>query len=204
MNIADHVIGAAESPALIVADDGIIPYGELYANSQRVAALLHEAGLRPGDGVALVLPNRPEFFEITWGCQLSGLYYSAVNTHFTPDEVVYVVNDCKAKAVFIDESMAELAEHILRANPGVDVHISVGAALPGWRPYRDALSSAGEAPLICRQVRDATHREPRDAPRPFAGRCRPMAADRGRRRCSSIRWCQRYEPARDIAASYHD
>jgi len=38
------------------------------------------SGLRRGDGVALVLPNRPEFLEITWGCQLSGLYYSAVNT----------------------------------------------------------------------------------------------------------------------------
>ena len=148
MNIADHAIEAAQSPALIVADDGIIPYGDLYAGSQRVAALLHEAGLRPGDGVALVLPNRPEFFEITWGCQLSGLYYSAVNTHFTPDEVAYVVSDSEAKAVFIDESMAELAEHLLQNNPGVEVYISVGAALPGWRSYGDALSSAGEAPPI--------------------------------------------------------
>ena len=87
-------------------------------SSQRVAALLYEAGLRPGDGVALVLPNRPEFFEITWGCQLSGLYYSAVNTHFTPDEVVYVVNDSDAKAVFVDESMADLAEQIRRDERG--------------------------------------------------------------------------------------
>ena len=106
MNIADHAIRAAQSPALIVADGATVSYGELYARSQRVAALLHEAGLRRGDGVALVLPNRPEFLEITWGCQLSGLYYSAVNTHFTPDEVGYVVGDSEAKAVFIDASMA--------------------------------------------------------------------------------------------------
>ena len=148
MNIADHAIGAAESPALIFADDGTISYGELYAGSQRVAALLYEAGLRPGDGVALVLPNRPEFFEITWGCQLSGLYYSAVNTHFTPDEVIYVVNDSDAKAVFVDESMADLAEQIRRENAGVDVHISVGGALPGWRSYHDVVASAGDAPPV--------------------------------------------------------
>jgi long-chain acyl-CoA synthetase len=146
VNIADHAIGAAESPALINADDGIISYGELYAGSQRVAALLYEAGLRPGDGVALVLPNRPEFFEITWGCQLSGLYYSAVNTHFTPDEVVYVINDSEAKAVFVDKSMADLAEQIRRDNRGVVVHISVGGTLPGWRPYHDAVASTGDAP----------------------------------------------------------
>ena len=64
--------------------------------------MLHDAGLRRGDGVALVLPNRPEFFEITWGCQLSGLYYTAVNTHFTPDEIAYVIDDSDAKAVFLD------------------------------------------------------------------------------------------------------
>ena len=188
MNISDHAIRAAESPALIVAEDGTVSYGELYARSQRVAALLYEAGLRPGDGVALVLPNRPEFFEITWGCQLSGLYYSAVNTHFTPDEVAYVVSDSEAKAVFVDESMAELAEHILRANSGVDVHISVGAALPGWRSYHDAWHPRVMLRRSLTAPRCSTRREPPGGPRPFAGRCRPTARGRGRRRCSSTRW----------------
>ena len=125
-SIADH---AGDSPAVIVADGPTITYGELFERSQRVAALLREAGLRRGDGVALVLPNRPEFFEITWGCQLSGLYYSAVNTHFTPDEVAYVIDDSEAKAVFIDASMVELGKRILAANGGVDVHVVVGGAL---------------------------------------------------------------------------
>jgi long-chain acyl-CoA synthetase len=146
VNIADHAAGAPDSPALIVVDGDTVSYGELYARSQRVAALLHAAGLRRGDGVALVLPNRPEFLEITWGCQLSGLYYSAVNTHFTPDEVGYVVDDSEATAVFIDASMAGLGSRILEANRGVDVHVVVGGGLPGWRPYEDALGAAGDAP----------------------------------------------------------
>ena len=148
MHIGEHAISAAQSPALIVADGRTISYGELFASSQRVAALLYEAGLRRGDGVALVLPNRPEFLEITWGCQLSGLYYSAVNIHFTPDEVAYVVDDSEARAVFIDESMADLGSRILDANPGVDVHICVGGSVSGWRSYEDALASAGDAPPV--------------------------------------------------------
>jgi long-chain acyl-CoA synthetase len=145
VNIADHTLTAAPSSALIV-DGRAISYGELYANSQRVAAVLHEAGLRRGDGVALVLPNRPEFFEITWGCQLSGLYYTAVNTHFTPDEIAYVVDDSDAKAVFLDASMTDLAAHVRGANTGVGVHIAVGGELPGWQSYADALAAAGDAP----------------------------------------------------------
>ncbi|CQD14009.1 acyl-CoA synthase [Mycobacterium lentiflavum] len=147
MNIADHAIAAAQSPALI-ADGRTISFGELYDRSQRVAAALHDAGLRRGDGVALVLPNRPEFFEITWGCQLSGLYYTAVNTHFTPDEVAYVIGDSDARVVFIDASMPEVAAYVRNVNTAVDVHIGVGAELPGWARYEDALAAAGAAPPL--------------------------------------------------------
>ncbi|RUP05693.1 MAG: acyl-CoA synthetase [Mycobacterium sp.] len=145
MNIADHARTAAASPALIT-EGGVVSFGELHDRSQRVAAALHEAGLRRGDGVALVLPNRPEFFEITWGCQLSGLYYTAVNTHFTPDEVAYVIDDSEAKAVFVDASMPVLATHIREANTSVRVHLVVGDELAGWRSYDEALAAAGAAP----------------------------------------------------------
>src|ERR1700733_10649597 len=137
VNIADHAVAAAPSPALIT-DGGTISFGELYARSQRVAAALHGAGLRRGDGVGLVVSNRPEFFEITWGCQLSGLYYTAVNTHFTPDEVAYVIGDSDAKAVFVDASMADIAAHVRDVNTAVDIHIVIGGAgatLPGWCRY---------------------------------------------------------------------
>lgn len=146
MNLADHATRAAKSPALIVPGGKTISYSKLYARSRRVAALLYDAGLRPGDGVALILPNCPEFLEITWGCQLSGLYYTAVNTHFTPDEVAYVIDDSDARAVFVDAAMAGLAAHIREADASVKVHLVVGGSLPGWRAYEAAIEAAGDAP----------------------------------------------------------
>jgi long-chain acyl-CoA synthetase len=146
VNIADHSARAAHAPALIVAGGQSISYRELHTRSRRVAALLHEAGLRRGDGVAIVLPNRPEFLEVAWGCQLSGLYYTPVNTHLTFPEVAYIVGDCEARALFIDSSMAELGSRILDANPQLDVLVSVGGSLPGWRSYSEILAAPGEAP----------------------------------------------------------
>ncbi|VBA53242.1 Long-chain-fatty-acid--CoA ligase [Mycobacterium attenuatum] len=138
MNLTDHASTAA--PALVVGDGPVISYAQLHARSRRVAALLHEAGLRRGDGVALLLPNRPEFLEITWGCQLSGLYYTPVNTHLTFDEVAYVVDDCEARAVFVDSAFADLAGKLADSSR---VLICVGGSLPGWRSYLDALAGAG-------------------------------------------------------------
>src|SRR5581483_6892933 len=148
INIADHAMRTPDSPALVVAGGETITYGDLYARSQRVAAVLHDAGLRRGDGVALVLPNRPEFFEITWGCQLSGLYYSAINTHFTREEVAYVVDDSDAKVVFVDASMGDLAAHLRRVNAAVGVHIAVGGNPAGWQSYDDAVATAGASPPV--------------------------------------------------------
>lgn len=147
MNIADHAEHGPDAPALIGVD-GVVTYGQLHRRSRQVAALLYEAGLRRGDGVALVLPNRREFLEITWGCQLSGLYYSAVNTNFTPDEVAYVLADSEAKAVFVDASMSGLTAHIRESSPGVDLHVAVGFELPGWCDYQDVLASTGPPPPI--------------------------------------------------------
>ncbi|MDA3638237.1 acyl-CoA synthetase [Mycobacterium xenopi] len=148
MNIADHASRAPQSTALIVADGKQMSYGELYLRSQRVAAVLHEAGLRRGDGVALVLGNCPEFLEITWGCQLSGLYYTPINTHLTFDEVAYIVCDCEARALFVDSSFAQFGSRILDACPRLDVLVSVGERRTGWRCYEDALVAAGDAPPL--------------------------------------------------------
>ena len=174
MNIADHAIG---QPRVAGPDRRGRRRRSRTASCTRGAnasrPLLHEAGLRRGDGVALVLPNRPEFFEITWGCQLSGLYYSAVNTHFTPDEVAYVIDDSDAKAVFVDASMAELGERILRGQRR--------RRRPHQRRRRAARLAVvrrrlGRQRATRRRSRTgrrcSTRRAPPGGPRPFAGRCR--------------------------------
>jgi acyl-CoA synthetase (AMP-forming)/AMP-acid ligase II len=143
MDISDHARRAPRSAALVVPGrEAPVTYGDLYERSLRVAGLLHAAGLRRGDAVALMLPNRPEFLEVSWGCQLSGLYYTPVNTHLTFDEVVYILDDSESRALFIDESMPELAARLVDEHLRVDLRVAVGASLPGWRPYEEALASA--------------------------------------------------------------
>jgi acyl-CoA synthetase (AMP-forming)/AMP-acid ligase II len=146
VDISDHATAAPESPAVIVADfDTTVTYHRLAERSLRVAGALHEAGLRRGDGVALMLPNSPEFLEVAWACQLSGLYYTPVNTHLTFDEVTYIVDDSEARAVFLNGSTPDLAG-LGDRHPGPELRIAVGARLPGWRSYEEVVASAPALP----------------------------------------------------------
>jgi long-chain acyl-CoA synthetase len=84
-------------------------YRELLERSDRLARVLHDAGLRRGDAVAIMLPNRVEYPEICWAAHRSGLYYTPVNSHLTADEVRYILEDSGAKAVVTDASMQALS-----------------------------------------------------------------------------------------------
>ncbi len=133
--------------AILGPGDARVTYGELHDRARRVAGLLYEAGLRRGDAVALMLPNRREFLEVAWGCQLSGLYYVPVNTHLTFDEVAYIVDDCQARALFIDGSMQRLATDLLDHTAALAARVAVGADWPGWTIYDAALAAVEtEAP----------------------------------------------------------
>ncbi len=53
--------------------------------------VLRERGLGPGDHVAVLLDNQPEFFDVVWAAQRIGCYVTPINWHLTADEAGYIV-----------------------------------------------------------------------------------------------------------------
>jgi acyl-CoA synthetase (AMP-forming)/AMP-acid ligase II len=141
MDLSDHGASRPEATALVMSSGETLSYGELLTRSDAAAQLLYHAGLRRGDGAAIMLLNSPEFFEIAWAAQRSGLYYTPVNTHLTFEEVDYIVDDSGAKALFIDASMTELAERLVDRNPAVTARYSVGGDLDGYLQYEKATAA---------------------------------------------------------------
>ena len=79
-------------------------YGELTARAARLAGALREAGLRPGDRVALVAHNVPEYIETLFGCWWAGLTAVPVNAKLHPSELSYVLANSGARWAFVDAS----------------------------------------------------------------------------------------------------
>jgi fatty-acyl-CoA synthase len=136
-----------DKPALIMAGSGAVTtYAELEDRSARLARLLHDAGLRPGDVIAFVSENRPEVFDVYWAALRSGLYVTAVNHNLGAAEAAYIVEDCGAQALFVSAGKRELAEAIVRA---VDVphRFAFGGDLDGFGDYEGALAASSPEPL---------------------------------------------------------
>ncbi len=68
-------------------------YAKVNAQSNRLARVLREEGLKPGDAVALFSTNRAEFIETLNATRRAGLRVTPVNWHLKADEIAYILND---------------------------------------------------------------------------------------------------------------
>lgn len=104
------VAQACPERTAIVDDHGdTTSYGDLLAAQNRTANGLLALGLRPGDTVAAVLWNQPEFLELALACMQSGLYFLPLNTHLSSQEVTYVLEDSGARVLVATQRTADVA-----------------------------------------------------------------------------------------------
>ena len=142
---------AAEAPdrvAAVMAETGeSLSYAELERRSVQLAHVLHGAGLRPGDVVALLTENSLRAFEVYWAALRSGLYITAVNFRLKPDEVAYIVNDCGATALIVSAEQAATAEAITGVTAEVKLRLAYGGPVVGHATYEETIAVAPTVPF---------------------------------------------------------
>ncbi|MFC9154674.1 long-chain fatty acid--CoA ligase [Streptomyces bauhiniae] len=101
---------AAKHPrrTAIVIGDTRLSYAEVNGAANQVADLLVSRGIRPGDKVALMLPNLPQFTIIYNGILKAGAVVVPLNVLLKAREVAYHLDDSDAVALFAFEGSPEL------------------------------------------------------------------------------------------------
>jgi long-chain acyl-CoA synthetase len=89
-----------QAPAIVEVGGPRLTYRELWDRSARVAGGLRDAGISPGDRVAITLGNGADWVLAFWGGVMAGAVVVPVNIRFKPDEVAYVVEDSGSAFVF--------------------------------------------------------------------------------------------------------
>ncbi len=151
MNLAENLARSAAAHSERTAlklDDIEVSYAALAAGASRVAGWLRTLGVRPGDRVALNMPNLPQFPVIYFGILWVGGVVVPVNPLFKDREVAFGLTDSGAKAIFVWEGMAEEAQHGAEEAgvPCITVGASFTAELAAYEPIdlvdRDPLDTA--------------------------------------------------------------
>jgi long-chain acyl-CoA synthetase len=112
MNLAENLVRSValtpDRPAIRL-DDTVLTYADLDAGSARVAGLLAGLGMLPGDRVALMLPNVPDFATIYYGILRAGGVVVPMNPLLKGREVGYYLSDSQARLLFAWSGCADEA-----------------------------------------------------------------------------------------------
>lgn len=118
---------AQERPNKIAFRDSrrAISYGELAQSTARLAGHLQDAGLAPGDGVAILLPNSVEWIESCFATVRAGGIAVPISHDATEPEIAYRIEDAACTVIVVSDSRAELATSMMARYPQLKTMIVV-------------------------------------------------------------------------------
>jgi len=145
VTITDHVLREAgrvpDRPALI---DG--PTGRTYTYAQFAGAVkafaggLKAKGLGPGDTIALMSPNIPEFAIVFHGAAVAGVTVSTINPTYTAEEVAFQLKDSTSSMLITITLFAETAAAAAK-EAGIEEIFIIGDAPEGMAPFTTLMGS---------------------------------------------------------------
>jgi fatty-acyl-CoA synthase len=105
--IATAAIGYPDEPA-VEDEAGSLTFSELHRRSNALTCGLRDAGVRPGDGVAIMSRNHRGFVEATLACSKLGADGLYMNTAFAGPQLAEVVEREDPVALIHDQEFGEL------------------------------------------------------------------------------------------------
>ncbi|HEX7132890.1 MAG TPA: AMP-binding protein, partial [Iamia sp.] len=132
-------------------------YGELDANATRIAHHLRAAGIGPGDRVAIILRNAPEYLEVMIAAFKLRAIPVNVNFRYVANELRYVLEKSRASAAVYHRSLGDAVAGVadvvgsmgtVLAVDDIDGSSPADAVVPGAVPYASALAAAPDGPIV--------------------------------------------------------
>ncbi len=162
-----HAAGPRRDQVAVLyeGEDGTVrrwTYAELLAESNRVAGLLTDLGIGPGDRVGVFMPMVPEIVAVILGVAKIGAVFTPIFSGYAPQAAATRLTDCGARVLFTADgyfrrgkavNMKEVADAACALAPGVEQVVVLrrtGAAVP-WTPGRDRWyheAVAGQSPTF--------------------------------------------------------
>ena len=133
-----EAVGRNGAGDAVVAGEVRVSYAELDGIVDRVAANLEAAGVSPGDRVALLLSNRPEFIYVLFAAVRIGAIAVPINVREQTPELSYILSHCGAKVLVHD---AAIADRLPTPDdlPALAHRFSVGGDTAGSRVFDELL-----------------------------------------------------------------
>ncbi|MFL2834172.1 MAG: fatty acid--CoA ligase [Alphaproteobacteria bacterium] len=119
-----------------IFEDRVTSYKEFDIYSEKVANGLVSENVAEQERVAYMDKNSERFYELVMGCAKSNSVIVGINWRLAPPEVAYILNDSKAKILFVGEDFFGLVDKILKDVPSIEKVICMSGNHNDWPSYQ--------------------------------------------------------------------
>ncbi len=98
-------------------------WGELERRADAIAGALRAVGVRPGDSVALLLTNRPEFHAADTGVLLAGAVPFSLYNTAPPEDLAFVLGDAEARVVITERALHDTVRQAIDGHDTAVEHV---------------------------------------------------------------------------------
>ncbi|MGH9001293.1 MAG: AMP-binding protein [Acidimicrobiia bacterium] len=125
-------------------------YGQVEEMANTVANSLLERGVKPGDRVAVMMANSPEWVGVWLGIAKAGAVAVTINTAYLGDGLAYQLQDCGARATVVDEEFAPRLDAIAGEIPTSQMFVKPqgGELAAGADPLDKLFAGSSARPAI--------------------------------------------------------
>ena len=132
--------------AAFIFDGAAVTHAQFLARVERLAAALAAEGVGPGDRIAIVADNSPEFIDFYGAAAWLGAILVPVNWRLSADEIAYIIGDCAPKLVVASAAHQQTFAAQRPEFSGVRGWIGIGAPAAPFRNLAALVDKAGAPP----------------------------------------------------------
>ncbi len=137
--LLSHQVAERPERLCVIHEDRQWTYAELAVEVGRVAHAFAALGLRPGQRVAILLPNCAEFLWTVFAMARTGGVFVPLNTAQTADELQYLLAHSEARYLLTTDAFLPLIQGIRGDCPGLECVITLdprgGQGVLGWDEF---------------------------------------------------------------------
>src|SRR3954462_3165130 len=122
-----------------------LTYGDLQAQSRRLANLLRRLGVRREERVAMIMLDTVDFPVVFLGAIRAGIVPVPLNTLLTSEQYAYVLADCRARVLFVSEALFPVVKDIVGRMPDLEHVVVSGANAHGHKKLSDEIAKESDS-----------------------------------------------------------
>ena len=125
--ILEHNLEHRADKTALLSEHGTMTFREVSNQVNQIGNALTRLGVRFGECVAILCPDRPEWVTTFFATAKIGGVVLGMNTLLTTEEYDYILKDARVRVLVIHDSLLELVEPILRNHNILSKVIVIGA-----------------------------------------------------------------------------